>query len=165
MTKMATSETINTLDQIIEKLNLSEDERDKIDVIIKKDEIVSGDVDECGICYGEIICYSPKGFRSIKCTHKCCFKCWVEIYYTNQKCPFCREDLKHWLKVRIYMLYEREIVATINSLTDQLSKYNKRDCINILERTKKVIESRDGKEKLNSRKDSLSYTPNQFDID
>jgi hypothetical protein len=149
-------------------LDLTED--DDIDIILNKDQGIEGNSTECGICYEEKTCFSPKGFRKLKCTHEACMKCWVEIYNNKPICPFCREDIVHWLKVKIIRAHDREKVKVINNIADLLENYSLHDCQEILDRTmKKITEFRNGKIKaeqqlkkqLNMR---LSHTPNQLDI-
>ena len=50
-------------------------------------------MEECYICFS---CLESSDFKSLPCSHKICFSCYLRLEKT--KCPLCRKDFKYNLE-------------------------------------------------------------------
>jgi Na+-translocating ferredoxin:NAD+ oxidoreductase RnfG subunit len=74
-------------EKIIKKL-LKRQKQKQIDNIIRMEEGINYNIEEC------VICMEQKHMLEQKCKHKMCKECWLEIIERFKVCPLCRIPIK-----------------------------------------------------------------------
>ena len=61
--------------------------------------------EDCPICFNLLIGEKNKEYYILKCRHKFCSSCIIELLNRNYKCPFCRGSIKNEIIISEYITH------------------------------------------------------------